>query len=655
MVTNSSLSTTKICNPDREQEILTASVVAQLLADLANVRISVVGDFCLDAYWHLDQDSTEHSIETDLPILRVEEQRYTLGGAGNVVANLVDLGVRQVKAIGVLGRDPFGKALLELLRNSGADTTTMQDLGDNWQTAVYAKPYLGEIEQRRLDFGTRTSLPDAAVAQLIEDLHDAAAWSDAVVINQQVESCFAEPAITAQVNAVIAAHPGTLFVVDARDASDHYTGAVLKVNTREARLASVGDDADGGGSLSEEETTDLAVQLSRRTGLPVFVTRGERGIVAADEHGTYRARGVDVRTQTDPVGAGDTVVAVVTAVLAAGGSVAGAALLANVAASVTVGKVRTTGTVSPDELTAAAASADYVYAPELADNPARARYLEGTEIELVEPASRTAPPTHVIFDFDGTISTLRQGWEDVMEPMMIEAIFGDRYGAADADAYQRVQSAVRHFIDRTTGIQTLVQMQGLVDLVRRFGYVPEEQIRDEHGYKAIYNDALMEIVRRRRAKLESGQLTRDDFQLKNARELVEALVAAGAELYLASGTDVDDVAAEAEALGFASYFEGRIYGAIGDVRVEAKKVVIERIFREARIEPGSLVTFGDGPVEMRETRKNGGFAVGVCSDERRRHGYNPAKRARLIRGGASILVPDFSDLASLLPLLGVAR
>src|SRR5207253_5548629 len=101
MVANSSTSTDKICNPKSEQDVLTASELARLLADLANVRISVVGDFCLDAYWHLDEHSAEHSIETNLPILRVEEQRYTLGGAGNVVANLIDLGVREVKAIGV--------------------------------------------------------------------------------------------------------------------------------------------------------------------------------------------------------------------------------------------------------------------------------------------------------------------------------------------------------------------------------------------------------------------------------------------------------------------------------------------------------------------------------------------------------------------------
>ena len=68
-----------------------------------------------------------------------------------------------------------------------------------------------------------------------------------------------------------------------------------------------------------------------------------------------------------------------------------------------------------------------------------------------------------------------------------------------------------------------------------------------------------------------------------------------------------------------------------------------------------LLTFGDGPVEMRETRKRGGVAVGVCSDEVRRFGFNRAKRRRLIRGGAHLLVPDYSDLPSLLRVLGIGR
>ena len=86
---------------------------------------------------------------------------------------------------------------------------------------------------------------------------------------------------------------------------------------------------------------------------------------------------------------------------------------------------------------------------------------------------------------------------------------------------------------------------------------------------------------------------------------------AGMKLYLASGTDVEDVRAEAAALGFAEFFEGRIYGSVGDVNVEAKRVVLDRIFRDNAISPEALVTIGDGPVKMRETRKTGGDGGGA--------------------------------------------
>jgi len=631
---------------------MTGYGLRRLFEAMRAARIAVAGDFCLDAYWQLHDGPPEHSVETGLPTLRADRQRYSLGGAGNVVANLVALGVGEVKAIGVYGRDPFGAAMLDLLVELGANTAGMQDLGPDWQTLAYAKPYVGDSEQRRLDFGTRDGLAENDVRVLVEHLHEAAEWGEAVVINQQAAGCFAQPDVTAEINAIIAAHAETLFVVDARDTAALYVGAVLKVNAREA--VTQGLVEVGGGSMSDEQATDLAEQITRRTGRPVFVTRGDRGIVAADAGGVYHALGIDVTSQVDPVGGGDTAVATVAAVLACGGGVPAAAHLANIAASVTVRKIRTTGTVTPAELVAAAERADYVYSPEVADNPARARYVPDTEIELIGDPPTAPTPTHVIFDFDGTLSTLRQGWEDVMEPMMIRSILGDRYASVDAETYQRGRSAVMHLIDRTTGIQTLVQMQGLVGLVRQFGLVPEDLILDAHGYKEIFNNELLTVVRRRLAKLAAGHLQPSDFHMKNALTLLELLREQGLALYLASGTDVEDVVAEAHALGFGQFFEHRIYGSVGDVNVEAKRVVLDRIFRENKLEGGSLVTFGDGPVEMRETRKAGGIPVGVCSDEQRRYGFNPAKRGRLIRGGATILVPDFSDLKPLLTLLGLS-
>ncbi|MGA3217657.1 MAG: PfkB family carbohydrate kinase [Acidimicrobiales bacterium] len=636
--------------PAGAERLLDQGELSVLLESMHRAKIAVAGDFCLDSYWQLDEGPEEESIETGLPVHRVTSQRYSPGGAGNVVANLVALGVGQVRAIGVYGGDPFGRVLVKVLRDLGADTSGMLDLGPEWQTLVYAKPYVGGVEQSRLDFGTRDALPEEPLRTFEQALDDAAAWADVVVVNQQVTSCFAGEEIVARVNAVIAAHPGTVFVVDARMSTAPYVGAVLKLNVAETvrRLGAATADAP-----PDDLVIDLARRVAAQTGRPFFITRGERGIVAADDQRVYIAPGVEVGGEVDPVGAGDTVVAAISAVLACGGTPAVAAYVANIAASVTVRKLRATGTAAAAELTAAAADTDYVYSPELAEIPARARFHPGSEIEIILDPPREARPGHVVFDFDGTLSTLREGWEQIMEPVMVRAILGDASSSVSTEAFAAVSAAAREFIDRTTGVQTLVQMQGLVRLVRQFGYVAEKDILDERGYKEIYNTELLEMVRARLAKIGAGQLERTDFHMKNAVPLVEALRSRGMKLYLASGTDVEDVRAEARALGFAEFFEGRIYGSVGDVKVEAKRVVLDRIFRDNAIAPEALVTIGDGPVEMRETRKRGGTAVGVYSDERRRFGANLAKRRRLIRGGATLLLPDFTDLGTFLAVLGL--
>ena len=128
----------------------------------------------------------------------------------------------------------------------------------------------------------------------------------------------------------------------------------------------------------------------------------------------------------------------------------------------------------------------------------------------------------------------------------------------------------------------------------------------------------------------------------------------GIKLYLASGTDVEDVATEAHVLGYDHLFEGRIFGAVGDVNKEAKKIVLDRILDTiGQSAAGRVVTFGDGPVEIRETNKRGGITIGVASNELRRYGLNESKRTRLIKAGADMIIPDFSQMTKLLGLLNI--
>jgi phosphoglycolate phosphatase-like HAD superfamily hydrolase len=237
---------------------------------------------------------------------------------------------------------------------------------------------------------------------------------------------------------------------------------------------------------------------------------------------------------------------------------------------------------------------------------------------------------------------------------MIKAILGDHYRDIDDSQYMKIRQRVLNYIDKTTGIQTIVQMHGLAEMVREFGFVPEEKILDAAGYKKIYNQELMLMVRERTKKILNGELHTDDFILKGSLHLLKRLYESGVKLFLASGTDVEDVAVESALLGYDVYFEGRIFGSEGDIVRDAKKIVLDNILNMIGTQvAGKVITFGDGPVEIRETRKRGGLTVGVASNELRRFGLNEHKRTRLIKAGADIIIPDFSQTSVIFELLNI--
>jgi len=638
-------------------DTMSRAELERLLADLHRARIGIVGDFCLDAYWELDPSLSEPSIETGLATRAVRTQRYSPGGAGNVAANLVSLGVGSVRAFGVLGDDPFGREMLRILERLGIDGSGMLVQDSLWSTAVYVKPIEAGAEANRIDFGYANALDPAVAARLLETLRAALPTLDLVIVNQQLaHGIHTEEFRRGLASLICEASKGSRhvpFLTDRRDFSDSSTGAMRKINDREAlRLCGRGWDDEEPVPLEELERA--AAGLSARWGTTLFLTRGSRGILVREAGRTHAVPGLQILGRIDTVGAGDSALAGIAAALATGSDARAAAELGNFVAGVTVQKLFTTGSASPAEVLAIGADPDYVHAPELAADPRRATLHEGTEIEVVTALPERRRITHAIFDSDGTISTLREGWERIMEPVMIRAILGESWRTAEERLYRAVQERVRDYIDKTTGVQTLVQMTGLVEMVREFGCVPGERVLDAKGYKAIYNNELLAVVRARLAKLERGEVAVEDYTLKGSMRILAALDRAGVELHLASGTDQEDVEAEAAALGFAGFFKGRIHGATGDVKHEAKRVVLERILAGiGQRGLAGLVTFGDGPVELRETRRRGGYAVGVASDEVRRFGLNPAKRARLIRAGADLVVPDFSQAGELLRLLGV--
>ncbi len=266
-------------------------------------------------------------------------------------------------------------------------------------------------------------------------------------------------------------------------------------------------------------------------------------------------------------------------------------------------------------------------------------------IKILHPEvrARLGKIRHALFDFDGTLSVLREGWETVMAPVMIEAICGQ------TPATPAIESEVQEYIQQSTGILTILQMEWLVEVVRKHNLAGAPLTAA--AYKARYLDRLMVTVYERIRQVETGACQPEDWMLAGARDFLAGLGSRGVQLYLVSGTDHADVRREAGVLALEPYFGGRIYGALDAREAHAKDRIIQRILEEQRLFGDELLVVGDGPVEIREARRGGAIALGVASDEVARCGWNERKVDRLVKSGADLLIPDFSRAKELLNFL----
>jgi phosphoglycolate phosphatase-like HAD superfamily hydrolase len=249
--------------------------------------------------------------------------------------------------------------------------------------------------------------------------------------------------------------------------------------------------------------------------------------------------------------------------------------------------------------------------------------------------------SHVLFDFDGTLSLVREGWPDVMVPLFVEFL-PRRPGETDDQARQLMINDIM----RLNGKQTIYQMIQFADRIRERG----GEAREPLWYKTEYLRRLDERIGHRNAALRAGSRKADDFLVFGARPLLESLSRRQLKLYLASGTDEHYVKEEAKLLDLTRYFGTHIYGALDDYKQFSKRKVIERILRENYIRGEKLLSFGDGYVEIENTKEVGGLAVAVASDEANNGSgrMDEWKRNRLSGVGADVVIPDFRDAEALL-------
>ena len=264
--------------------------------------------------------------------------------------------------------------------------------------------------------------------------------------------------------------------------------------------------------------------------------------------------------------------------------------------------------------------------------------------EIIRDDAPSGPFRVAIFDFDGTLSLLRRNWQATMIPMMVEIL---KQETPTEETTEELERIVEDFVMTLNGKQTIYQMIRLTEEIRRRGGTP----RDPLEYKHLYHERLWEHVRKRVEAVRSGAVSPDEMTVPGSRELLRLLREHDFELYLASGTDRHYVVDELRTLQLDAFFGEHVYGALDDYRRFSKAMILQQILRDCQVDGNQIVAFGDGFVEIEETVRVGGLAIGVASNEETREGINAWKRQRLIRAGAHWIIGDYRHADELVACL----
>ena len=609
------------------------------------VAIAVIGDLCLDLAYQVTTDGAEVSVETGLQTYSVQQISSQLGGGCNVGLNLKTLGAEDVDMYGIVGTDLYGGVLCKLLEEEGLTIEGVQTQETGWATHVYHKVFEQGNEHPRFDSGNFNIPSEEAIHSLLTTLREKIDRYDAIIINEQVPQGLHSVFFQEQLNALIEEYSEkVLWFADCRRLNSVYRNTIHKLNEREGRALDP--------RFTNLSTEELVKALYSYFGKPTVVTLGENGAVGFDGERFSSVLGVHFTQQIDIVGAGDAFLSALALSMSRGASLEIGLEVGNLSGAQSLLTLYGCGHPTREEILELSRQASWRYNPEKSSDDWQRIFDPSKKVEIIDPVIKRGLPKVAIFDHDGTISTMRSGWEGVMAKTMKQAITGSFLETLTQKELITLEEEIQRFIDQTTGIQTIEQMVYLRELVQRYGYVPSSEILSAQEYKDLYNTDLLDMIASKKEGVANGTIAVEEVTMAQSVEFLHYLHEKGVKLYLASGTDQADVIKEAQLLGYADLFEGRIFGSVGKIDEDPKKLVLSQIITSLANEERDIIVFGDGPVEMREARSRGVLAVGILSDEVRGKGENLAKRHRLVLGGASVLISDFSSSKELITLLG---
>lgn len=317
---------------------LTLPRLEELLARAREIRVLVVGDIMLDVY--LRGSASRISPEAPVPVVRIDDEDLALGGAANVATNVVALGAA-CSVVGCVGEDGAGRDLVSELSSHGIDAAGVQALAGR-PTTVKTRVMVRHQQVARYDRESESELSENQLALLIESIRERVSQADAVVLEDYNKGVLAQALIHATIQA--AREAGKIVVVDPkfRHFFEYRGATVFKPNLLELTAAMRGHAYPTDSEWLARTRDELGCEN-------LLVTLGEDGMALMTSSNEFVQVPTVARSVYDVSGAGDTVTAVIAVALAAGADVIEAAILANHAAGIEVGKAGV-ATVSADEL-----------------------------------------------------------------------------------------------------------------------------------------------------------------------------------------------------------------------------------------------------------------------------------------------------------------
>ncbi|HQR32646.1 MAG TPA: D-glycero-beta-D-manno-heptose-7-phosphate kinase [Blastocatellia bacterium] len=318
-------------NQQRAQEILNL---------FPNRRLIVLGDLMLDEFiWG---EVRRISPEAPVPVVEVKRESWHLGGAGNVVSNLLELGAK-TSPIGIIGNDEAGRLLKNRLAELGA---TIDGLIVDCDRPTTRKTRIVAHSQQmvRADRESRLPVSTEIEAHIIAAFQSALAEAEVVIISDYDKGLLTPQVLKSVISTAQAAGKVVCLDPKIKNFTSYQNVDVITPNQSEAERASGIEIVDDSSLIAAAHKIQETLGCAN-----VLITRGEHGMSLLDADNKLTHIPTTAREVYDVTGAGDTVIATLSMALAAGANILEAAIIANHAAGVVVGKVGT-ATVSKQEL-----------------------------------------------------------------------------------------------------------------------------------------------------------------------------------------------------------------------------------------------------------------------------------------------------------------